>query len=402
MKLKTLLIVVVLLAAASAVVYFVQRPDAPAAADARVGQPLLAADVVEKASAVEITDAGQTVSLRRQADGTWQVTSFHDLPADFGKLSRFIRDLTDAKVERLVTSNPESLARLNFGATSIRLLSENGQPVWSIQLGRNADGGGRFVQFGDENKAYRARLTAWLDTTSKNWADSALLALKAEEVAKVEISFPEGSPTTVQLERGTAEEPFKAVGADGRTVRQATVTSLLSSVTGLRFTDTTTPDDAAVAAARAHQRQVVLTTFDGDRVAVALGRKPEEKVAKPAAGESPTAEGADSNSTKTDDGASVSEAATETISAGPVIAFIDGEPKRAKLAAAADRLAFKVSDYVFTSLPKTADDLFDPPAPAAGSNTEPAPSTEHAEPTPATEATEPNPAADAAEPAPAP
>ena len=42
-------------------------------------------------------ESGKSVLLTRQSDGTWRVSSYHDFPADFQKLSTFVGNLTDAK-----------------------------------------------------------------------------------------------------------------------------------------------------------------------------------------------------------------------------------------------------------------------------------------------------------------
>ena len=265
MKLKTLLIVVGLLAAVSLVVALLRRPAAPASADPRVGQALVAAADLENLHRLRLTDQGQTVELARDGD-VWRVSTFHDLPADFGKLSRFIRDLSEAKLERVVTRNPEMLGRLQFGATSIALLDPSGQVRQDLQLGRNAEGGGRFVRYGEESAAYLTRLTAWLDSTSRNWADSRLLILRPEQVASIEVGFAD-APAVVAT-RSAADAPFSSpTGTDGARLRQSALTSLLNSLTSLRFTDTTAADSAEAREARSAARTVRLTTFDGATVA---------------------------------------------------------------------------------------------------------------------------------------
>src|SRR4051794_17897904 len=100
MKLKTLVITIVALAVLSIGVYLAQRPPAPKSADARINQPLIDRAAIEKSAKLRITDAGKKVELARQPDGTWRVPTYFDLPADFSKLSGFIGNLTDAKLER--------------------------------------------------------------------------------------------------------------------------------------------------------------------------------------------------------------------------------------------------------------------------------------------------------------
>src|SRR4029079_1100591 len=129
-------------------------------------------------------------------------------------------------------------------------------------------------------KAYQANLNAWLDTESKNWANSELLNLKADDIAKVEIPFAEGGPITGS--RAKKEDPWTSEQTPAnQKVKADKVSSILSSIGNVRFSDTTAPDDAGVAAAKANLRTLKLTTFDNKTVTVAMGRKPEEKKLKP-------------------------------------------------------------------------------------------------------------------------
>lgn len=359
MKLKTLLLVVGLLAAASFVVYFINRPAPRAATDARAGQPLLPPEVPEQAARFRLTDNGATVELARAPDGTWRVASFHDLPADFSKLARLVRELTDARIERLVTRSTERIERLELTDASLSFSDASGAPLWSVDLGRTAEGGGRFVRFEGEDKAYLARLSTWLDATARNWANSALVAVAPDQVAKIELTFPEGVGGTLIATRETADAPFvDAAAPAGQQLRRSALDSLLTTLTNLRFTDTAAIDDVDVQAANEHRRTATLTTFDGQSVDIALGRRPEQTIATVT---SPDAEGgAPADSADEAD----PEPETETVPAGPVVAFVNGPAELAPLAGASVRIAFKVSDYSFTSLPDTRAELFEP-APAS-------------------------------------
>jgi hypothetical protein len=198
MKLKHLLVTVVVLALLSAAAYWLRRPPAAVSEDPRVGQPLVKSSAVESAAKLRLTDAGKSVVITRQSDGNWRDTSYFDLPADFSKLSSFISDMTSAKLQRLVTTNPRRLARLEFKDSKIELLDSSDRVVWAVTLGKNADSGGRFVRFDDEPKAYLANLNAWLDSDAKNWADANLLTFKSDDIAKVEMGFDLGAPATAE------------------------------------------------------------------------------------------------------------------------------------------------------------------------------------------------------------
>lgn len=381
MKLRSLALVVAVLAVLSLGVYWLRRPAPPTSADPRVGQPLVDAANVEKAARLRLTDNGKTVLLVRQPDATWRVASYYDFPADFSKLSQFVGELTSAQLQRLVTSRADRISRLEFKGTQIALLDSAEKPLWSVDLGKNADGGGRYVRFGDEQRAYLANLNAWIDTEPKNWADAGLVHLKPDDVTEIDVTFPDAP--AVKATRAKKGDAFAAEAPPaGQKLNTGKLTSLLNTVTGLRFSDTTAPDDAAVQAAQPHARTITLKTFDGKTLTVTLARKPEEKKLKPPA---PDKAGVAALGTSADlvkqeadakDGAPAADAKPaakvepeyETIPAGPVFVTVTSSDAAAPINELMKKRAFKVYDYTFTSLPQHAADLFEaappPPAPA--------------------------------------
>lgn len=361
MKLRSLALTVAVLAALAAVAYYLQRPAPPPSKDPRVGQPLVATAIVEKAQHLRISDNGKTVTLARQADGSWQVTSYYDLPADFEKLSRFIGDLTDAKIQRWVTANPERLAHLEFKNTKIELLDAADKPLWSLTLGKNAQvGSGRFVRFDGEKQAYLCTISAWLDTEGRNWAQPQLTDFKPEDVASVEVPSPTGP---VIVSRAKKEDPWKADHTPaGEQVNVSRVTSVLNSLGRIRFTDTTAANDPKIAAAKPHTRVFKVTTFDQKTYTIALARQPEQKKLKPPAPASLPKPGTKPEEKKP------AAPEYETIPAGPVFVTIECSDASAPVNATMKKRAFEISDYVFTGLPQKSSDLFEtapkPPPPA--------------------------------------
>lgn len=376
MKLKSILIAVAVLAALSAAAFFATRPAPPPVADTRLGSPIVDRTIVEKAAKLRLSDQGKTVTLVRQPDATWKVATYHDFPADFSKLSSFIGSLTDAKLERLVTSSPDRIARLEFKDTKIDLLDASDKELWTVTLGKNPDSGaGRYLRYGSEPKAFLANLSAYLDTESKNWANTELLALKVDDVAKIEIPFAEGGPITVT--RAKKEDPWTADNTPaGQKLKADKISSLLSSLSSIRFSDTNELTDANAVAAKSNERLFKIETFDKKTLKVALGRKPEEKKLKPI---TPPAEGQSALSTlgtsadllkkdadgKTADPAKPLTPEFETIPAGPVFVTIANSDSAASVNALMQKRAFQISDYTYTSLPQKTEELFEPaPAPA--------------------------------------
>ena len=380
MKLKSIVRTIAILAALSAVAFFATRPTPAPVADTRIGQPLADRAIVEKATTLRLNDQGKTVTLVRQADATWKVASYHDFPADFSKLATFIGSLTDAKLERLVTSSPARIALLEFKDTKIELLDATDKELWTVTLGKNPDtGSGRYVRYGAEAKAFLASLSAYLDTESKNWANTELLALKVDDVAKIEIPFVAANasePTSLTLSRATKDAPWTAEKTpDGQKLKADKIAAVLSSLSSIRFSETNDLTDANAVAAKANERLFKIETFDKKVLKIALGRKPEEKKLKPitppAEGQSALAAlGTAADMLKKDADGKPAEPAKpiapefETIPAGPVFVNIASSDASASVNALMQKRAFQISDYTFTSLPQKSEELFEP-APVA-------------------------------------
>jgi len=123
MKIRTLVITVAVLVVLSVLAYLGNRPEAAPSSDPRVGKPLLDADTATKAARIVVSEKGKSVELDRGADGTWRVASYYGLPADFEKIAHLVQDLNEAKLDRFVTSSADRLAHMEFGDSSIALVT---------------------------------------------------------------------------------------------------------------------------------------------------------------------------------------------------------------------------------------------------------------------------------------
>jgi hypothetical protein len=361
MKTKHLAIAVACLAVLSGLVYLINRPPAPPPPDPRIGQPLLSADIPANAAKFRFSDQGKLIALTRQPDDSWQVDSYHNLPADFDKLSRFIADFTDTKIDRFVTANPDRLARLDLDTTRVDLWDKSGKTIWSLSLGKTSDSGGRFVRFDDENKAYLASLNAWFDTEPKNWADAQLMNVKSDDVAKMEIPLDDGT-VTVTRKKTDAEWTTENAPA-GQRVSDQKMTTVLASLCNLRFSDTNDVNNPDALGARDHQREFKLTLFNGQTYTVALGRRPPQRklVTLP-----PQLLAAKAAAAKPGAAAKPPRPLYTTLPAGPVFVFVTSPEPRAAVNTMMTERSFKVEDYILTGLPGKRSDIFEPipPAPA--------------------------------------
>lgn len=391
MKIKTLIVTVLILAVLSVAAFYFNRSAPPPSSDPRINQPVVQSSAVESAAKIKISEQGKSVILTKDAENNWKVSTYFDLPADFQKLAEFVNQLTSSKVEQFVTSTPEKLRRLEFQDTQIALLDSADKPIWSITLGKQAEAGGRFIRFGEEAKGYRATMNTWLDNDSKSWVNAALIPLKTDDVARIELDVPNAEPVIAaraKKEDGFAMEKLP----EGKKFKVDKLLSVLSSFTSLRFNETTDLTDPNVAAAKQNLRNAKVTTFDGRTWTIALGRKPEQKiikppVAKPDGKTGPAALGsltdvvkpaseAQPASPPADKGGpvKVAEPDIETIPAGPVYAFISSSDGKASINTMMEKRAFQVDEFAFGNFPQTREELVDvaPPPPPPPPSSSPA------------------------------
>ncbi len=358
MKLRTLVIAVAVLAGLCALAYLRNRPEPAPPADARVGKALLDAATAQAAAGLTVSDAGKKVELARGPDGTWRVKSYFDLPADFEKVARLVQDLNEAKVDRLVTENPERLSHMEFKDSVIALQDAAGKDTWSVTLGKTPESGnGRFIRFGSEPKAYFSGMHVWLDTDAKGWAAAQLVTVKPDEVSRIELPFDSGPPLV--LSRTKKDGPWAAQGGPaGRKLLPEKVSSLLTTLTTLRFSDTVDPKDPAALEAAPHMRAITLETFSGQTLTVSLGRRPEVKKLKaPVADKDALAALAKPAEAKPEEKPLAPE--YDTTPAGPVFAAISSSDAKAPINDLMARRAFEVDEFSFTGLPQKAEDLFE-------------------------------------------
>lgn len=337
MKLRPLLLSVAVLAPLAAATWWFQRPEPPPSlSDVRVGARLADPDTLARSARIRLTlPGGEAITFARAEGSRWAVEGSPALPADLSKLTRLSADLVGARVERLVTRNPDRVATLGLGETRVAYLDADGKTLLELQIGKNADGGGRFLRYGDESAAYLARLDLRLDATPAAWRDTLLLpGLAAADVSSLRIQFPDAG-TSVTLTREKAGEPWTSSAApEGQRVKQSFVPGQLTNLVGLRYTGTAPRLDPGVTAARVFPREIELKTFDDRSVTLHFQRLP----APPAAPE----------------GQSPAPSAPR-----PVYVEIKDSVVDPLLGAAGRTHAFEVAEWIVNGLPAKPDDLFE-------------------------------------------
>lgn len=370
MKVKQLLLAVTVLGVAAAATWFLKRGGDDITADPREGKTILDTGTIEKATGILVHTPTGDIDLAKGegAGGKWIVKSYHDLPADFGKISTLVEDLRKATVTRFASAQAERIGKMGFDGTRLELRDKEGKTLRAFQLGKNVESGGRFVKFDDEPKAYVASVSAYLDAIAKNWADSALVVAKPEDVLGVDLTFADGG--AMQLKRVNSAALWTGEElAPGERFKDSEVSSVVSKLASLRYSETSDLDADDVKVARENARSFKITLATGKSYDIALGRKPAPP-APPPPPEKPEGE-------KTgDDAAKPAEPPPPAPEPGPVYAFIQSSDANEPINELMKRRAFQINEWTFTSLPANRAAIVEaapPPEPASGASSVPPP-----------------------------
>ena len=354
MKLKPILITVGILAVLAAIGWWIDKKGSgnKEDADSRTGQNLLAPETLSAAWRIVLSkdSESQSTVLQLGKDGTWVLPDYYELPVDFTKLQSLTRNLLEANIRRLVSRRSERLARLELENSRIVLLTEDGETLWNLEIGKSGPSGGYFIHYDGEEAAYLADLNIYLDADSENWANKKILPFEPEDVSEVNIDFSNTEPS-LKFHRTSVEEDFQSTGlAEDQSVNTQEVKNLISSFINGRFNNVADNNEPDVVSARTNSRKMTIKLFQGDSYELAIGRRPAEPV---------IAEGEDEEKGEDED----EEMKSEMTDPGPVYIFYECSDPDNRINQVMKLASLSYSDYIYSQLPETREDLIDTIAP---------------------------------------
>ena len=203
MKIKTLVILLIvlgLLAAAGALIIHFQSGSTPSG---EMGTYLLGQLPANEVASITIETPEHTVSLMKKGD-LWVVEELFGYPADFPKISGFVRTLKQVKVGRKFESSEKVLKRLSLkspGDTEtpknergawIRMKDKEGKPVMGILLGKTRIKGkekkmpdGQYVMLSKDPEIYLIdTILTSFETGPSAWLEKSPVKVDAERYSK--------------------------------------------------------------------------------------------------------------------------------------------------------------------------------------------------------------------------
>ncbi|MDP6179475.1 MAG: DUF4340 domain-containing protein, partial [Desulfatiglandales bacterium] len=204
MKIKTLVILLIIMGLLAGAGALIIRQKAPEGPKGSLGAYLLEQLPVNRIASITIKGAVDTVSLVKK-ENRWVVKNRFNYPADFSKITDFVRKLKAVKIGREFGSSEETLKRLSLkdpddpeapeGEKGMRvhLKGEEGKLLASILLGKTRQTGtersfpnGQYLLLGREPKIYLIdKHFSSLEKAPSAWLDKSLARVEAKDIKKI-------------------------------------------------------------------------------------------------------------------------------------------------------------------------------------------------------------------------
>lgn len=354
MNLKPLYISTIVLTILASITYFVKSADSSHAADSRVGQTISADTSLRGVAKIAIQADMQSLTFEYSTDtNNWLLQESYNLPADMSRIGSTITKITDSRLERVASSNPDRIAEFGFNGNAITLSDASDNTVIALELGRETDTGKQLVKFAGEDIAFLINDQIALDSNAIAWLDKTLVKYEQDDVLAATITLLDNSSLNVTRTASTEDWQTTQQLPEGKELDQSALSSAINKFASSSFTDLAETTDEAVTAAQESSIQINLTFADESTLNLTIGQRPEVKVTKEV-------------ETLNEDGETVTEIQEEVETpSGPAYLFASSSNTENPINGYMKKAAFEIATYQFTSLPKTLDELLkDIPEPA--------------------------------------
>ncbi|MDI6774459.1 MAG: DUF4340 domain-containing protein [Verrucomicrobiota bacterium] len=291
MKGKNLVVLVVVAVILVGLAYLSStRNRKPPASLAVIGKPAVHAlqdtDTLNNVERLTFRSAGSTVAVARVSDA-WVVPAKYGYPADYDKVSDFVRKVRDLKVGQCVGKERKQLEDLNLLSPAeatgtnaqtgalVELADKDGKMLASMVVGKEHRRStpdspfgagypdGRFVAV--DGRAYLVADTLdGMPANDKDWLDADLVNVSASDLTEIEIKDAAGKTLTLKRAEGGGDLKVGDLG-EKEEMDAAKVGSLAGILSYLRFNDVADPkltdeatgfDKAVTVTARAKDQKV--------------------------------------------------------------------------------------------------------------------------------------------------
>lgn len=297
MKVKTLAILLIVLAVLTGLVFVVFMQRSHREGKRELGAPLFKKFPANDIAALTIVDAGdEGVHLARRKGG-WVVENRFGYPADFQKITEFVRKLRDVKVGRSFEATEGVVKRLHLRepgtgnapkeeqGTAVIFADEKGKTLARVLMGAPMKGGqggmfpeGQYVLLNKGKTVYLVnKQFEGLEKTPSRWLKKDLVDVKAADVREVACLDPDGKTTRFVLRRPAKGKDLEQVyPAPGKRIKRSAVNRLAGALSGLHIEDVLDPGKKGTPVGLKKSPKLVYRLFSGMVYELYPGKKCKE------------------------------------------------------------------------------------------------------------------------------
>ena len=369
MKTKHLIFLIIILAVVAILsVRLNKLPTAYDSVDHLIGESLIDIDILRVTKSIQIDTANEDpINLKAGSGNSWFISSFNNFPVDFSKLTALSKDLTDIKVLRNVSADPDVLSRLELGLNKITLRDSEDKILQMLDLGKESQKGGQYIKKSDSEEAYLLERSLSLKNDPNDWIDTSVLDMDIGSVQSFSTpSWQEDQPP-LEFVRVEGQNNFNSSYLpEGKTLVDTAVNAFLEELLTISFDEIAKQTDSAVIEAMAYRKDFTLQLVSGENLTISVARRPEKKELKqndPVASipddteELPT----ESIVVENKDNQQSSEPEYETIPAGDVYVVYQIKDSKSPWKSVTETFAFTISSSDLKALKPDFSTLFEVP-----------------------------------------
>jgi hypothetical protein len=294
MKAKTFVILVAICAALGAVAYYsTDFGKKPVQQSEKTAVKLWADLPINDIAEITITSPEGAVNLKK-GPAVWGIENRFGYPADFDKLTEFVKKLREMKAGRSFTATDEVISRLALRppdqegvspeqkAKRVTLKDEKGKILSDLLIGNareaSAGQGGHYLMLAGAKEVHLVDADfKYMEIKARDWLKQDLLDVKADDVKQVVCRDPKTGEILYAIGRPEKGKPPEFINTpDGKKIAGDKVNNLFSVLTSLRIEDVgdpqTPPDKTGFDTGRCLEFQ----KFDGTFYTICPGN-PEDQ-----------------------------------------------------------------------------------------------------------------------------
>lgn len=292
MKPKTLVILLVILVVLAGAGALLIHSRDTRSSSGEMGAYLLEQLPVNHIASIVIRTPTSAVSLKKAAD-SWIVEERFGYPADFAKLSEFVRTLKEVKVGRKFDASDKVLKRLSIKSpddadaldeekgTRVRMTDSKGKSLLDMVLGKTrakdpqkGPPDGQYVMMGEAPEIYLIdKILSSFEGGPAEWLEKSPVQVDAGEIQKITCLGPGETPVRYLFERTARGKDLELIETTtDLNIKESSLNRLSNALSSLKITDVEPSSASSEVIGKDASVRLDYTLFDGRVYQVYIGK----------------------------------------------------------------------------------------------------------------------------------